>query len=79
MFIMILSLNTKVLKYEDDINKDKVVLELRKDFSNYKNVLIKKVTKLEDYDNDDSLFVISKWSVLIIILFIIFILIGVFR
>lgn len=79
MFIMILSLNTKVIKYEDDINKDKVVLELRKDFSNYKNVLIKKVTKLEDYDNDDSLFVISKWSVLIIILFIIFILIGVFR
>jgi len=79
MFIMILSLNTKVLKYEDDINKDKVVLELRKDFSNYKNVLIKKVTKLEDYDNDDSLFVISKWSVLIVILFIIFILIGVFR
>lgn len=79
MFIMILSLNTKVIKYEDENSKDKVVLELRKDFSNYKNILIKNVTKLEDYDNDDSLFVISKWSVLIIILFIIFILIGVFR
>lgn len=79
MFIMILSLNTKVLKYEDEKSKDKVVLELRKDFSNYKNVLIKKVTKLEEYENDDSLLVISKWSVLIVILFIIFILIGVFR
>lgn len=79
MFIMILSLKTKVIKYEDEKSKDKVVLELRKDFSNYKNILIKKITKLEEFLNDDSLLVISKWSVFMVVLFIVFILIGVLR
>lgn len=79
MFIMILSLGVKVLKHEDGESKDQVVIELRKDFTDYKSILIKKVEMLEEYDNDSSLLVISKWSVLIILLFIIFILIGVFR
>jgi len=76
---MILSLKTRVLKYEDADSKDKVVIELRKDFTDYKNIFIKKVTKLEEYENDSSILVISKLSLFMLIIFIVFVLIGVFR
>lgn len=78
IFFMLLSLKVRVMKYKDGNNKNEVVLELRKDFTNYKNIFIKKVTKLDEYESDSSLFVISECSVLIIVLFLIFILIGVY-
>lgn len=80
MIIILLSMKVGAYKYKDGLNRNNILLNIRKDFNGYKNIFIKEVKLIDDNDhsNEDAL-IISKTSLIIILLIIIGVIVGVVR
>ena len=79
MVIVLLSIGNKVFKYTDYKKRNQFVLTIRKDFNIYRNILVKSIKCIDEdeYVNEDNLFVISRVSILIILLLIVCTVVGV--
>ena len=80
MIIILLSMKVGAYKYKDGLNRNNILLKIRKDFNCYKNIFVKKVKMIDEEEslNEDAL-IISKTSLIIILLFIIGVVVGVMR
>lgn len=75
--LLLMRIKTGSYKYIDYKSRDKIVLDIRKDFDGYKNLLVKDVKLFEEEISDDNMFRLSKLTVLMLLLLIVGVVIGV--
>ena len=75
--ILLIKVKSGTYKYIDYKSRDKIVLDIRKDFDNYKSLLVKDVKLFEEDINDDNMFRISKLTVVMLLLLVLGVLVGV--
>ena len=80
MIIILLSMKVGAYKYKDGSNRNNILLKIRKDFDCYKNIFVKEVKMMDEKEslNEDAL-IISKTSLIIMLLMIIGVVVGVVR
>lgn len=80
MIIILLSMKVGAYKCKDGSNRNNILLKIRKDFDSYKNIFVKEVKMIdeEEFLNEDAL-IISKTSLIIMLLLIIGVVVGVMR
>ena len=75
--ILLIKVKSGTYKYIDYKSRDKIVLDIRKDFDNYKSLLVKNVKLFEEDINDDNMFRISKLTIVMLLLLALGVLLGV--
>ena len=75
--ILLIKVKSGTYKYIDYKSRDKIVLDIRKDFDNYKSLLVKDVKLFEEDINDDNMFRISKLTIVMLLLLALGVLLGV--